>query len=237
MKKTVRGFTLLELLVVIAIIGILAAMLLPALGMARRVARCSSCVSNLKQCGLSINAYSNDYSEYYPANFKKAGDIATRWARELIAGGYAPEPKGGSKTMFCCTEQATHAGLNPPIGPGIWRTDDKTDAGYAYNTYGMRMNTVESSDVSSVIKTTKDYSDNYIIADSWSAGDCQMYYIGNQSKKINIIHNGVANLLFIDGHVKGYGKAYMDKKAIEYADNPDENDDGTLTPYNYHEIE
>src|SRR5919206_279833 len=61
-----RGFTLIELLVVIAIIAILAAILFPVFGRARENARRSSCQSNLKQIGLGIMQYTQDYDETLP---------------------------------------------------------------------------------------------------------------------------------------------------------------------------
>ena len=62
------GFTLIELLVVIAIIAILAAMLLPALGQARRRAVSTQCVNNLRQCYTVIHNYADENDGWVPPN-------------------------------------------------------------------------------------------------------------------------------------------------------------------------
>ena len=61
MQGTKRAFTLIELLVVIAIIAILAAILFPVFAQAREKARQASCLSNLKQLGLGMMMYAQDF--------------------------------------------------------------------------------------------------------------------------------------------------------------------------------
>jgi len=85
LRSQAHGFTLVELLVVIAIISILAAMLMPALSTARERARRISCLSNLRQIGLGLYMYHDDWKEVYPPYRSNAG---TEYDLDLLYNSY-----------------------------------------------------------------------------------------------------------------------------------------------------
>lgn len=123
---TRRAFTLVELLVVIAIIGILAAILFPVFARGRENARRASCQSNLKQIGLGLLQYSQDYDEFLIADWH--GNNSTTGPADTLPPGSsmgvsykwqdAAFPYIKSEQVFNCPSATRVTAGNPPVTVG-----------------------------------------------------------------------------------------------------------------------
>jgi prepilin-type N-terminal cleavage/methylation domain-containing protein len=121
------AFTLIELLVVIAIIAILAAILFPVFAQARESARAISCLSNMRQIGLTLRMYSQDHDESFPNN-RLGFTTITQTSDPLYEGGWnwrnAIQPYAKNKGLFSCPSnpaaKPSGAGLFPPEDTTKW---------------------------------------------------------------------------------------------------------------------
>jgi prepilin-type N-terminal cleavage/methylation domain-containing protein len=108
-----KAFTLIELLVVIAIIAILAAILFPVFARAREQARKTSCLSNMKQIGLGLGMYMQDYDMVFPPGGLKVWEATKKTDRNLLAVQLQPYMK--SVQIFHCPSDSGWTTVKPTV--------------------------------------------------------------------------------------------------------------------------
>jgi len=118
-----KGFTLIELLVVIAIIAILAAILFPVFAKVREKARQTACLSNIRQLGLAVGQYANDYDDHFP-NGSDAFGRTSGWASETY-------PYTSSAAVFVCPDDPSTRNEGTYTFNG---TKSYNTSSYGYNT-------------------------------------------------------------------------------------------------------
>jgi prepilin-type N-terminal cleavage/methylation domain-containing protein/prepilin-type processing-associated H-X9-DG protein len=204
------GFTLIELLVVIAIIAILVAVLFPVFAQAREKARQSGCTSNMKQIGLGLMQYVQDFDECLP----KERQNGVTWRAVLL-------PYTKTNSIFVCPDapnreidsNSTRTGANPagtisdggPISYYVSAIPQTgTGSGYGaftQNNVPVQLNQFQS--VSDTIAIVEGQINKYPFIDitQTSASPCAGY--GNAGGNcLWAGHTGTSTYIFADGHVK-----------------------------------
>jgi prepilin-type N-terminal cleavage/methylation domain-containing protein len=200
-----KGFTLIELLVVIAIIAILAAILFPVFARARENARRTSCMSNLKQIGLGIAQYTQDYDEKLLSQTISTGQHF----------GYILQPYLKSQQIFVCPS-AAGSPYNPanPTAPGpdpfsppdnkdhIWRFPIGTPVGSTTafeGSYGMN-STVEGQSLAVFTSPTT-------CAMFFDAAAPQVALVLSPQMANSARHFDGYSICYADGHAKYLNKS------------------------------
>ena len=200
-----KGFTLIELLVVIAIIAILAAILFPVFGRARENARRSSCQSNLKQIGLGVVQYAQDYDERMPSTAMGGSN----WQINL-------QPYIKSYQLFACpsnTRNATPApaDLYDKVSIVSYAAPRENGTGNGSNgaAFGARGAVGPNlSDFPQVAQTIMVMDANVDDTDfrmtnlDWNGAGSQIADNGTGNPALFNGHLSTMNCLFVDGHVK-----------------------------------
>jgi prepilin-type N-terminal cleavage/methylation domain-containing protein/prepilin-type processing-associated H-X9-DG protein len=193
-----RAFTLIELLVVMVIIAVSPALLLPVLASARAKARASQCLSNLKQLGLAVQMYAQDWDGVTPPAYYAAGPARFRW-HQII------QPYAKNTEIYRCLEGPNY--VDPFTGLYMSYGMNSTNDGYACFWYGVSESRIE------------DPAGTIYLADS-ADGAYYVYWSDTapHERRVAKRHHAGANLLFCDGHGKWQQQTKRSQWTINSAD-------------------
>ncbi len=201
-KRNLLGFTLIELLVVIAIIAILAALLLPALALAKAAGKSAKCKGNLHQIGIALNLYTLDFRKY--PLFRTGGLPVSEpvyWDAMLLP------MAGNSRRLFLCPSDSTNTDWATQLSNWMPNPD------YGYNFAGTGR---YRQDVLGLDGESGGLPENQIAvpsdmvavcdATNWTEGDAESLSHTNLLAALVPRHVSGANAVFCDAHVE-YGKS------------------------------
>jgi len=217
-RSASRAFTLIELLTVIAIIGVLAAILIPTVGKVRSTAKKAQCVSNLRQWGMAVRLMANDYKGMVPLSNAIGSDqqIYSAYFSQKTMVNVAGERKSSQEVMSRCPSDPIvdpndpqfrgrcYTFGRPTLGAGIRKLDPVA--------YGMG---ASSSLSGYLITEAATPSQLLLMVESHSLGGNNAYTVDNPAGSWDehvkpmqtntdrrlVRHDGLANALFLDGHV------------------------------------
>jgi prepilin-type N-terminal cleavage/methylation domain-containing protein/prepilin-type processing-associated H-X9-DG protein len=199
-RRAIHAFTLIELLVVIAIIAILAAILFPVFAQARESARQSTCLSNMKQVGLGLQMYAQDYDETLPPGNDAVTSFGDPGVRPNFLGCLIPYTR--NIHIYACPNARVDTSLaNPPTA---------TSAGsYMGNAVVMGRTLAVISTPADIIYCQENFLKRSIAwlrpnlvatnqyTNWWFANPAAPHGLAYSS-----LHKEGGNLIFADGHAK-----------------------------------